>query len=83
MRPNGYEINFYPAASQQIPNSTRRTSESPLVADAVVEDLPQLLTAASGPKAKPEHVRLHVGYWGDERNCYKWDQSVAVDPKPI
>jgi hypothetical protein len=24
-----------------------------------------------GPKAKPEHVRLHVGYWGDERNCYK------------
>jgi hypothetical protein len=33
-----------------------------------------------GPKAKPEHVRLHVGYWGDERNCYEWDQSVAVDP---
>ena len=20
------------------------------------------------------------GYWGDERNCYKWDQSVAFDP---
>ena len=35
-----------------------------------------------GPKAKPEHVRFHVGYWGDERNCYKWDQSVAVDPQP-
>ena len=24
---------------------------------------------------------LHVSYWGDERNCYKWDQSVAVDPQ--
>jgi hypothetical protein len=33
-----------------------------------------------GPKAKPENVRLHVGYWGAERNCCKWDQSVAVDP---
>jgi hypothetical protein len=39
------------------------------------------MTSADGPKAKPAHVRLHVGYWGDERNCYKWDQFVAVDPK--
>jgi hypothetical protein len=23
-----------------------------------------LLMAAPGPKAKPAHVRLHVGYWG-------------------
>jgi hypothetical protein len=29
------------------------------------------------PRAKPAHVRLHVGYWVD---CYKWNQSVAVDP---
>jgi hypothetical protein len=36
--------------------------------------------ALPDPKAKPAHVRLHVGYWGDERNCFKWDQSVAVDP---
>jgi len=21
---------------------------------------------------------LHVGYWADERNCYKWDQSVNL-----
>ena len=40
----------------------------------------QLLDVETGPKAKPEHVRLHVGYWEDERNCYKWDQFVAVDP---
>ena len=33
----------------------------------------------NGPKAKP--VRMHVTYWGDERNCYKWDQSIAVDPE--
>jgi hypothetical protein len=39
-----------------------------------------LLMAAPGPKAKSAHVRLHVGYWVDERNCYKWDQSVTVDP---
>ena len=31
------------------------------------------------PKAKPAHVRSHVGYWGDERNCYKWDPLVAVE----
>src|SRR5215467_7513211 len=23
---------------------------------------------------------IHVGYWRVERNCYKWDRSVAVDP---
>ena len=33
-----------------------------------------------GPSAKPAHVRLGVGYWGDERNRCKWDQFVAVDP---
>jgi hypothetical protein len=32
------------------------------------------------PKAKPADVRWRVGYWGHERNCYKWDQSVAVGP---
>jgi hypothetical protein len=31
------------------------------------------------PKVKSAHVRFYVGYWWDERNCYKWDQSVAVD----
>jgi hypothetical protein len=51
------------------------------------QDRPRRLAAALqmspfGPKAKPAHVRLHVGYWRDERNCCKWDQSVAVDPKP-
>jgi hypothetical protein len=25
------------------------------------------------PKAKPAHVRLHVGYWGAKRNRYMWD----------
>jgi hypothetical protein len=25
------------------------------------------------PKPKPAQVRSHVGYCGDERNCYKWD----------
>ena len=36
---------------------------------------------AHWPEGEAEHVRLHVGNWGDERNCYKWDQSVAVDPE--
>src|SRR5262245_35230818 len=34
----------------------------------------------SAPKAKPGHVRLPFGCWGDERNRYKWDQSVVADP---
>ena len=25
---------------------------------------------------------LPSSYW-DERNCYKWHQSVAVDPEPV
>jgi len=42
----------------------------------------RLLAAGFGPKANPAHVRLHVSYWEDERNRYKWDQSVAVDQDP-
>jgi hypothetical protein len=42
--PHGHEINFYPAASQQILNSTKSPA-----ADAVVEDLLPLLMTAHGP----------------------------------
>jgi hypothetical protein len=36
-----------------------------------------------GLKAKPAHAWLRVGNWGDERSCYKWGQSVAVDPADL
>jgi hypothetical protein len=33
-------------------------------------------------RRRSQRMSVHVGYWGDERNCYKRDQSVAVDPSP-
>jgi len=41
-------------------------------ADEVIDKalLAAVHESGPGPKAKTAHVRLHVGYWGDERNCY-------------